>query len=92
MIYLITGATGEIGSLVVQLLLERGDRPRILVRNEEKARKLFGNRVDVFVGDLAEAATLKALSREQTHCCLSTRVQILRRETKRRRTPRRRKE
>jgi uncharacterized protein YbjT (DUF2867 family) len=29
MIYLITGATGDIGSRVVERLLERGDRPRI---------------------------------------------------------------
>jgi uncharacterized protein YbjT (DUF2867 family) len=53
MTYLITGATGEVGSRVVRQLLERNIRPRVLVRSEEKARSLFEDRVDVCVGDLA---------------------------------------
>jgi uncharacterized protein YbjT (DUF2867 family) len=53
MTYLITGATGEVGSRVVRQLLEGNTRPRVLVRSEEKARSLFGDRVDVCVGDLA---------------------------------------
>jgi uncharacterized protein YbjT (DUF2867 family) len=56
--YLITGATGNIGSLVVERLLERGDRPRIFVRDPEKARARYGDRVDIVVGDLADAKTL----------------------------------
>jgi uncharacterized protein YbjT (DUF2867 family) len=58
MVYLITGATGNVGSLVVERLIARGDRPRIFVRDADKARARFGNRVDVFTGDLAEATTL----------------------------------
>jgi uncharacterized protein YbjT (DUF2867 family) len=58
--YLITGATGNIGSLVVERLLERGDRPRVLVRDAEKARSRYGDRVDVFVGDFSDAAAMKA--------------------------------
>jgi hypothetical protein len=50
MMCLITGATGEVGSRVVRLLLERGIRPRVFVRGEESARALFGDRVDVSVG------------------------------------------
>jgi uncharacterized protein YbjT (DUF2867 family) len=57
--YLITGATGDIGSKVVEQLLRRGERPRIYVRDAEKARVRFGDKVDVFVGDLADAATLE---------------------------------
>ena len=53
MVHLITGATGEVGSRVVRQLLEHGIRPRVLTRTEEKARSLFGNRVDVCVGDLS---------------------------------------
>jgi uncharacterized protein YbjT (DUF2867 family) len=60
MFYLITGATGNVGSLVVERLIESGDRPRVFVRDPEKARARCGDRVDVFVGDLADAATLKA--------------------------------
>jgi (4-alkanoyl-5-oxo-2,5-dihydrofuran-3-yl)methyl phosphate reductase len=59
MTHLITGATGDIGSRIVQHLLKRGVRPRVLVRNEAKARLLFGDQVDVFVGDLAEPASFR---------------------------------
>jgi uncharacterized protein YbjT (DUF2867 family) len=58
MIYLITGATGDSGSRVVERLLERGDRPRIFVRDMEKARARYGDRVDIAVGDLADARSL----------------------------------
>jgi len=57
MTYLITGATGEVGSRVTKQLLKRGIRPRVLVRNERKARLLFGDTVDVFIGDLAAPST-----------------------------------
>jgi uncharacterized protein YbjT (DUF2867 family) len=57
--HLITGATGDVGSRVVSQLLKRNIRPRVLVRNEAKARFLFGDRVDVFVGDLAEPASMR---------------------------------
>jgi (4-alkanoyl-5-oxo-2,5-dihydrofuran-3-yl)methyl phosphate reductase len=57
--YLITGATGDVGSRVVEHLLKRNIRPRVLVRNEEKVRSLFDERVDVFVGDLAEPSSIR---------------------------------
>jgi len=56
--YLITGATGNVGSLVVNNLVRRDIRPRILVRDRQKATDRFGESVDIFVGDLADAATL----------------------------------
>jgi uncharacterized protein YbjT (DUF2867 family) len=62
MTYLITGATGDVGSKVVHQLIQRGDRPRIFVRNVEKARAQFGNQVDIRVGDLADAASLQRAS------------------------------
>jgi uncharacterized protein YbjT (DUF2867 family) len=61
--YLITGATGDVGSRVVALLLQRGERPRIFVRDREKALTRFGATVDIFVGDLADSAALKAALR-----------------------------
>ena len=57
---LITGATGEVGSRVVRQLLERGMRPRVLARSEARARSLFGERVDICVGDLAVPASTRA--------------------------------
>jgi len=56
---LITGATGDVGSRVVELLLRRGDRPRVFVRDAHKARVRFGDRVDVLVGDLADPTALR---------------------------------
>jgi uncharacterized protein YbjT (DUF2867 family) len=60
MVYLITGATGDVGSTVVQRLIKSGERPRVFVRDAEKARLLFEDRVDVATGDLADSASLKA--------------------------------
>lgn len=51
---LVTGATGNAGSLVTQRLIERGARPCIFVRDPKKARKLFGERVEIRVGDPAD--------------------------------------
>jgi (4-alkanoyl-5-oxo-2,5-dihydrofuran-3-yl)methyl phosphate reductase len=64
MTFLITGATGEIGSRVVQQLLARGIHPRVLARSAEKARSLFGERVDVYVGDLAAPASMRPALQE----------------------------
>lgn len=58
--YLVTGATGDVGSKVVDLLIQRGDRPRVFVRDAAKARARFGARVEVFVGDLADPESLTA--------------------------------
>jgi len=63
MTYLITGATGEVGSRVVRQLLERHIRPRVLVRSEEKARSLFEDGVDVCVGDLAAPDSMRGAIR-----------------------------
>lgn len=55
--YLVTGATGNIGSLVTKRLLDAGERPCVLARDAKKARKLFGDRVEIRVGDLAGSRT-----------------------------------
>jgi (4-alkanoyl-5-oxo-2,5-dihydrofuran-3-yl)methyl phosphate reductase len=58
--YLVTGATGNIGSRVVERLLRRGERPRVLVRDAAKAARRHGDRVDVRVGDFDDSASLSA--------------------------------
>jgi uncharacterized protein YbjT (DUF2867 family) len=58
--YLITGATGDVGSRVAELLMQRGERPRVFVRDADKARSCFGDRVDVFTGDLGNPTALRA--------------------------------
>jgi uncharacterized protein YbjT (DUF2867 family) len=59
MTFLITGATGDIGSKVVKQLLQRGERPRIFVRDAAKAHAMFDGPVEVFLGDLGDAASLQ---------------------------------
>jgi len=51
--HLVTGATGNIGSLVTRCLIERGVRPCILVRDSARAHALFGEAVEIRVGDLS---------------------------------------
>jgi uncharacterized protein YbjT (DUF2867 family) len=53
---LVTGATGNIGSEAVRLLLAAGQQVRVLSRSAEKGRALGA--VDVVVGDVTNAATL----------------------------------
>src|SRR5271166_412930 len=57
--YLITGATGDVGARVVDFLLHQGIRPRVFARNALKAQSLFGDRVDVFTGDLGNSESLR---------------------------------
>ncbi len=59
---LVTGATGFIGSQLVQQLLERGERVRVLVRTPEKLRQVGldpeADGLDVASGDLLEPVTI----------------------------------
>jgi uncharacterized protein YbjT (DUF2867 family) len=58
--YLVTGATGNIGSRVVERLLRRGERPRVFARDAAKAAQRYGDRVDIRVGDFDDSASLSA--------------------------------
>src|ERR1700726_5003670 len=60
MIYLITGATGDVGAKIVDGLIRCGERPRVFVRDAQKARARFGERVEIYQGDLADATSLRA--------------------------------
>ncbi|KAF3774373.1 hypothetical protein EJ110_NYTH53203 [Nymphaea thermarum] len=57
-VILVAGATGGVGKRVVDILRKKGLPVRILVRNAEKARAMFGSDVDVIVGDITKAETL----------------------------------
>jgi dihydroflavonol-4-reductase len=57
---LITGATGFIGSHLARLLVERGERVRVLVRPGSDRRALAGLKVEDVSGDLRQAASLPA--------------------------------
>jgi uncharacterized protein YbjT (DUF2867 family) len=56
---LITGATGYIGQHLVRRLIEQGERPRCLVRDPQKAARLFPlDQIEVARGDTTQPATL----------------------------------
>jgi dihydroflavonol-4-reductase len=56
---LITGATGFIGRRLTRDLVARGHRVRILARSRRKARDLFGDHVEVSIGDVGDPASLE---------------------------------
>jgi dihydroflavonol-4-reductase len=60
---LITGATGFIGRQLTADLVANGASVRVLARNEDKARSLFGNQVEVALGDVRDTASLDAACR-----------------------------
>ncbi|MGJ0828535.1 GDP-mannose 4,6-dehydratase [Streptococcus lutetiensis] len=56
---LVTGSTGFIGSYFIPMLLHQGHTVKLLVRNEEKARKLFGNTCDYHMGLILFSISLR---------------------------------
>jgi nucleoside-diphosphate-sugar epimerase len=71
MLSLVTGATGLIGSHLVDALILRGERVRALVRPESDARRLRELGVEIRVGTLRDNATLMAAAQgvEQVYHC-----------------------
>lgn len=53
-LYLVTGATGFLGSRIVKMLLDKGKKVRVFVRQE-----YTDNRVEVFKGDLLDTDSIK---------------------------------
>ncbi|HEY4032414.1 MAG TPA: NAD(P)H-binding protein [Ktedonobacteraceae bacterium] len=61
---LITGATGYIGCHLVSRLVARGDRPRCLVRNIDRATQILpADEVDLVLGDTIKPDSLTATVR-----------------------------
>lgn len=56
---LVTGGTGFIGGYFVPMLLNEGHQVRLLVRNEQKAKKQFGDKCEYHVGDVTNKDSLK---------------------------------
>jgi uncharacterized protein YbjT (DUF2867 family) len=54
----LAGGTGTVGREIVSGLIARGFAPRVLSREPENARRLFGASVDVVPGDLMHPASL----------------------------------
>jgi uncharacterized protein YbjT (DUF2867 family) len=56
--YLITGATGNTGSVVAKTLLAKGQKVRVMGRSAEKLQSLVSQGAEAFVGDVADAAAV----------------------------------
>ena len=56
----VTGATGTVGRELVRLLVERGERPRVITRDATAARLLLGDGVDYAQADLDRPETLRS--------------------------------
>jgi uncharacterized protein YbjT (DUF2867 family) len=54
----ITGASGTVGRELVRLLVEGGERPRVISRDVRLARRVFGDAVDYAQADLDRPDTL----------------------------------
>ena len=70
---LVAGATGGVGQLVVANLITAGYKQvRALTRSAEKARKMFGDQVEVAIGDIRQPETLAAATADITHLICAT--------------------
>jgi uncharacterized protein YbjT (DUF2867 family) len=57
----IIGSTGMLGQPVTKAFINDGFEVSLLVRNEDKAKTLFGSNVRIVKGDIKDAASLKEL-------------------------------
>ena len=58
-IYLVTGATGFLGSTVCRQLIERGESVRAFALPNDKATKFLPKEAEIFTGDLCNANSLE---------------------------------
>jgi uncharacterized protein YbjT (DUF2867 family) len=69
---LVVGATGGVGQLSVAQALEQGLTVRVLTRNPDRARQMFGERVEIVVGDIRQPDTLAAAMTDLTYILCAT--------------------
>jgi nucleoside-diphosphate-sugar epimerase len=64
---LITGGTGFIGSHLVTVLVQRGIRCRLLVRDRKRAGQQVSDEIELFQGDITNPTSLSGLVKGITH-------------------------
>jgi dihydroflavonol-4-reductase len=62
--FLVTGGTGFIGRFVVRNLLHNSARVRLLCRDEDKARRLFGKQIETVSGNLLDSTSCQRACRD----------------------------
>ena len=56
---IVYGGTGFYGRKVVERLVEKGQSVKVVTRNTEKAKRLFGDKVRLFQGDVTEQGIIE---------------------------------
>src|SRR5438876_2323571 len=69
---LITGGTGTSGVPIVEALLERAARVRVLARDPEKAAHLLGDEVEIARGDLSDVDSIEAAMEDVDRALLNS--------------------
>ena len=70
---LVAGATGGVGQLAIANLVTADyKRIRVLTRSADKAKKMFGDTVEIALGDIREPSTLIAATADITHLICAT--------------------
>ena len=62
--YLITGATGYVGSMFLKELTKEGGKITAIVRNREKAERMLDSKVDIIVGDILDTDFIQRIDRD----------------------------
>ncbi|MDX2243132.1 MAG: SDR family oxidoreductase [Leptolyngbyaceae cyanobacterium bins.302] len=70
----VAGATGGVGQLAVAKALDKGYVVRVLTRSPEKAQQMFGDRVEIAIGDIRQPDTLASTMTNVDYvlCCTGT--------------------
>ena len=55
---IVYGGTGFYGQRVVKQLVKKGESVKVVTRNAEKARKILGEKAELFQGDVTEKTTI----------------------------------
>ena len=71
---LVAGATGGVGQLAIGKLCQKNIPVRALTRSRNKAKQMFGDKVEIVVADLRYPSTLAKATKDVTHiiCCTGT--------------------
>ncbi len=56
--YVITGATGNTGSVIAERLLAAGEKVRVVGRDPKRLEKLTGKGAEPFIADVTDAGAL----------------------------------
>lgn len=74
---LVTGATGLLGNNIVRLLLDRGQRARVLMRRDSSRQAITGLDVELAVGDVRDEVAVRQACEGVTaviHCAAYVRI------------------